>query len=245
MDSFRSNALAELEWSGTRSQWFIQRSRGCLTATEIPGSEFLIAVSMRNPKFSNDWISEVLSCIRDWRGSARVTLVDVPYLASIEVQSTDESSRRAALRTYEKQRQEQQARLAKLVALNDDVCEYQSWSTLIALTPHSLLPELKAAFDAHGLTYRLVLEQVRRVFDDVSDVATLEKLATFLLLEVPTLVSMYYGPAGGCIDVYPGPQAELFWALDAGKLRTELPIATALADRGAAHTYAWVTLDDD
>ncbi len=230
----------KIQWSNEWVRWQFERQRSSIGVTEITGSDFLIAVSMRNPKFSNDWLDEVLAGIRRWRGRALITLVDVPYLASIEVLSTDDRSKREALRIYERQRSEQATRLERIAAQNEDISDYISWDTLLSLSSVELATELHAAFRRRGLVYGLVLGQVRRLFVDLEDEARLENLAQFFLLEVPTLLHLYYQLAEGCIDVYPGDQASFFWELDCGRLVDELPTASQVVARARPHTYARV-----
>lgn len=233
---------SEIDWSGIKSSWRFQRGRDAVAPTEIQGSNFLIAVSMRNPQFSNDWIEEALECIQAWRGKALLTLVDLPYLASIEVLSATPTEKTESLRIYERQRLEQATRLSRISTQHEDVCDYWSWSTLLSITPSALLPELEQAFFTKKKVYSLVIDQVKRVFDNVEDLTTLEGLAKFFLHEVPTLIHIYYSLVPGCIDIYPGQQADFFWELDRQNLSDELPMASRLAMAGPSHTYAVVKL---
>lgn len=234
-----------LEWSAGHGNWVFQRSRANVSPTEISGATFLVAVSMRNPSFSNDWLLEVAKDIGDWNGRALLTLVDLPYLASIQVLSDLNNDLVKQLAIFDRQRSEQAGRLRRMAAAHAGFCTYVSWGVLAESTPEFLKQEIRDAFTRKGRAYELIILQVRRVFDHSYSDATVERLATFFIQEVPTLLYIYFHIMNGCIDVYPGPQAEFFWELDSGHLSAELPRTSEFVLAGQAHTYANVTLRSD
>jgi hypothetical protein len=230
-------------WTNARSIWEFERRRCPVSVLEVSGSHFLIAVSMRNPSFSNEWLEEVLTCAKSWGCKVLLTLVDLPYLASIDVFSSGQPARQRALRIYERQCQEQATRLTRICDRYDETCDYLSWSTLVSLTPNSLFREVDAAFDARRKVYSLVMSQVAKVFPNVTEIPQLERLSHFLLREIPVLILLYYSLKPGAVDVYPGEQAKFFWELDLGHLANEMPISSELAASSSlGHTYARVEL---
>jgi hypothetical protein len=232
----------EMQWSGPQSDWVIERRRALIGPTDLNESTFLIAVSMRNPQFSNRWMQETIGCVKAWGGKAVLTLVDLPYLASIDVLSRNPKAKHRALLAYEQQRSEQVGRIQRIASDDPETCEFHSWDTLQALTPRLLQPEVVDAFFTRKSVHALVMKQVRRVFDDIADQSTLERLAMFFLQEVPILAFLYYTFYGHVVDLYPGPQADFFWELDGGLLQNELPSLSRLALQGAPHTYAAVSM---
>jgi len=57
------------------------------------------------------------------------------------------------------------------------------------------------------------------------------------------LIYIYYEKLVPCVDIYPGPQAELFWNLEKGKYSDELPSVMSYIRQGGSHIYANVSLE--
>lgn len=228
--------LYQVEWESDELSWCFQ-GHGQISPSTIRRSIFLIAISLRNPAFSNEWISSVLRDIRYFGGHGVVCLVDTPYLSSIQAQA---GTRKEFLENYQRLKTEREQHLQRVRQLVEPHASFTSlldWNDLITITPKEYNLELLGAFAANGRTTALVLKQVTKVFPDEVDPEKLSQLARFFIEEVPVLVNLYYRLLDGCIDVYPGPQAEFFWALDNGLLHDELPVLSNIAKSGPRHRY--------
>lgn len=231
-------ALHDLERIESGMQWRFTARRE-LFPSDLGRRDFLVAVSLRNPRFSNAWLGAVGGSVGRWGGRLHVCLVDEPYFE----QAAASVARAAAnhLRALAQQRAEQRSRLARFARAN--LCRLFEWEELRARTPLPLFHEVEAAFAARGRFWRAVMEQTRS--KSVQDASGRLADCIFLRREVPVLVNVYHRLLRGTIDVYPGPQAALFWKLEAGHFRRELPICTALAEGDDGLIHASAVFRDD
>jgi hypothetical protein len=228
----------EAFWLHGETEWRFFRAREGQRPIDFRSSEFLICVSLKNPRFSNAWLTEALAGSSDLGRQTVVTLVDSPYFETLGPVDMTLMERQRRLGRLARQRDEQLARIQRLTDDFGRSCVFRPWSSFQDQTAQPLKEELYAAFGGGGRVTRLISEQVRSVMDMLLDDPEVQHFARFLLEEIPVLVTIYYRVMNGCVDVYPGEQAPFFWALDRGELADELPLMTAMAIAGAPHTYA-------
>lgn len=231
-----------LKWQGPFSKWFFSRGRHNVSAGDINYAKFFIGISLRNPSFSNAWLDSALGDIRHFKGTAFVALVDKPYESSISATAENDLEIRQKLTSFYNQASEQKRRVERIVLKHKEYSSLVTWDYLESITPDNIVAEINSAFLLKKNTYSLILEQVSKVFPETTSHYQLERMSKFLIDEVPVLLNVYYKKYNGCIDVYPGPQARLFWEIDKGNLRSELPLCSKLAESGKSHTYAQVSL---
>lgn len=230
--------INEMEWDSGFETWKIQSTRGSLLPSAIMERTWLIAISLRNPRFSNRWLRSAIRTAQRHRGRVVITLVDEPYASSIRALSVSRSKLKESLANLDRQKDQQLRRLELLVKhLYGDV-QVITWERFCRATPDSLRTEIARGFvNQSSRVRRLVLSEVARVHPGVEDISTKLKLAQFFLEEAPVLINIYYAALPGVIDMYPGPQSRFFWDLDAGLLNNELPEASRLATSGPPHVY--------
>jgi hypothetical protein len=226
-----------IEWEKRGYSWNLDRKRMTVSATELYRANFLVAVSLRNPAFSNEWLTAVLDEIKHLKGAALLCLVDTPYFASVTAREYSRKELQRQIDILLSQRTEQNRRLQGLIQDRNEYVSYYDWNSLLSLTPKSLADELVQAFNRSGDVKESIISQVRKVFPDEESDESIIKLSRFFVEEIPVLVFIYYVLFPGCIDVYPGPQADFFWKLDLGEFHDELPSLSALAANSDPHTY--------
>lgn len=237
MDSKQFN-LNEFEIVSSDITWKFQSSRELLNINSLKRRSWLIAISLRNPAFSNKWLRAAVGLSSMLDGETVITLVDEPYLVSISTLSVSSQTFEDNLNIYRKQSEEQWNRLHKKIQPYFDNVKLVIWQNLYNSTPDSLFNELKDAFKKNGSRVRYLVQiQVNKAHPHINDPETLEKLADFFLDEAPVLINYYYNKAPGCIDLYPKPQAPFFWELDKGNLSKELPCSTHLVKNNWPHVY--------
>jgi len=230
--------LSELDWVSAGFRWCFQSCRLELTPGLIKNRNWLVAVSLRNPAFSNRWLKAVISAASLLEGCVTLTLVFEPYIASMDALSTSLSDYKENILKLEKQRREQWNRLNKLIRNVGCNVTLIAWQELCELISADLVDELDVAFKNPASRVRqLVQMQVALVHPQVEDIVVRDRLADFFLDEIPVLINYYYSIASGCVDVYPGPQAPFFWELDGGFLNDELPYASSLVRKAKPHVY--------
>ena len=231
----------KLVWESDNTLWEFE-SIPNFTASQIKKSVFLIAISLRNPSFSNAWLENVLTDIKHFGGSAIVSLVDTPYISSVHALSKSRSEMVTNLGRLKKEREQHLLRVRQSIADFEQFTTLIDWNDLIALTPKEYNAEIIQGFSKSSKTQELVLRQVKKAFPEENSDETLKKLSKFFIEEVPVLCFLYYVLWPGCIDVYPGTQADFFWCLEKGELKEELPNLSKLAISNLPHLYACVKL---
>ena len=227
-----------MEWCSGGFCWTFQSVRSALLPDAIKDRQWLLAVSLRNPMFSNQWIKLAINAATAHRGQVVVTLVDDPYVSSVSALSTSEKIYCSNMVKLKRQRSEQLRRIEKIIKQSNVGVSFKFWKDLCASTPHELTIELTEAFiDNKSRVRELVLDQVAIAHPEIKELVQQTRLAKFFIDEAPVLINYYYAISPGTIDVYPGPQARFFWELDAGLLVNELPKASLLASAGLPHVY--------
>ncbi len=232
--------LFSLNWQGEHTDWQIMCQRRQLHATEIRNREFLIGVSLRNPRFSNAWLTAALADIRSLGGLINLCLVDGPYFERVRHANLGDIVQRQKLSILHKQCEEQEVRLRRLASKFDQV-EMFRWDVIERAVPDEFYSEISTAFNQRRRTYEFIIEQVKSHVSNVRGIDELEAASVFLQREYPVLIYLYYIAFRGAIDVYPGPQADFFWHLEQGAFSDELPLSTVLSQQSDGLVYADVS----
>jgi hypothetical protein len=209
------------------------------------GQRFLVAVSMKSKSFSNAWIKGVLSDIEQVGGRAELTLVDAPYFHNLELAGDNLEVRRKELQKLSALRKQTEVRLRRICDQSPLVASFQSWDMFQLELDNSnswMKDEFLNAFWRKGLVYGHIIRAVRRNFNRSLSDSLAERLAKFLIEELPVLFHIYYVSRPGWIDVYPGDHAEVVWEVERGKLLDELPQLSQMAATSEPLRYAEVHL---
>lgn len=233
-----------LEWESPNAYWRISCQSRQIFPSDLRNRDFLIAVSLRNPKFSNRWLRAVITDIGSLEGRISLCLVDAPYFERMRNGDQDKEQRKLFLSALREQREQQQRRLARLASEFPSGVELFAWYDIEWLVPQEIGRELRSAFRLRGEVYECLMDQVRLSVGGLKSSDELELASIFLQREFPVLIYIYYVMLSGLIDVYPGPQANFFWSLERGKFREELPVSTGLAQASEGHIYADVSLSN-
>lgn len=237
--------MNSLLWSGSKCDWHLSSARIALRSAELFGARVFIAVSLKNREFSNRWLRGVLLDIQLWKGEATITLVDSPYFTNIELVANTPQQRRGEVEKLKKIRSEQEGRIKRQCAAFRSGVYYLDWQyfqTGMSNSHNWISDELTYAFGRKERVHTLITQHVSNTFGGNLEHKQIERLSGFLLEEIPVLLYVYYIARPQWIDVYPGPQAEIIWAIDEGALDKELPRITDLATRSAPLRYAEVFL---
>jgi hypothetical protein len=232
------NTLPAVIWSGLNCDWHIFSRDRIVQPNSLRNRLFLIAVSLRNPRFSNIWLRSTFKDISALDGQIHLCLVDGPYVERAKERSAEADLGRQ-LAILHRQREEQERRLKRLASSFGDRVLLFGWNQLERLVPRALFRELEAAYYSRGSVYKTLLDQIKRSLPDTVPAEEVENSSAFLLNEFPVLTYIYYKPREfPLIDVYPGPQAPFFWLLEKGCFSDELPQATELAKASPGLIYA-------
>jgi hypothetical protein len=198
----------------------------------------LLAVSVKNPRFSNRLVAAFIAFCQHTLGGGVITVVDAPYARNLAA---------AGLGDAWVQRE-----LGKLRSLADDACSrirrqlraaaatrihLLEWQDFAGRTPEWLVQEVRQAWERRGSFHRAVLAQTCRAIPGLEPGPRAERHAEFVLEELPPLLNWYYPAEGGCVDVYPGAQPVLFWQIESGIHEGELPRTSARARSGRGLIY--------
>lgn len=237
--------LSHIEWTSRKCIWSICRRNEIFSIDEITGRNFLIAISLRSPKFSNYWLSSILDDIfQEFHGQALICLVDFPYHEKISNLCDQCSDLEIKLLNLKNQRDQQLRRIDKLIKKFDSVIPVFNFNDLLNLVPVSLFDEIEKAYILKNKVYESINSQVYLSVKDLKNISQVENESIFLRKELPVLVYIYYKFLNTHIDVYPGPQSHFFWNLEEGFFKDELPISSEMAATSGGLTYADVTCLD-
>lgn len=233
--------LNQMEWCSSKEyQWIFKSARLDLSPSIIKNRHWLLAISLKNPLFSNQWISSALQTAKSFGGNVSVTLVDEPYVFTMAAISCTDNALSENMNKLSKIRAEQLTRIKRLINKSNIDANFILWQDMHDQTPKELIYELMDAFTVKkSKTRTLILKQVARALPSFIDNTNQEQLAEFFLHEAPVLINYYYKTSPGTIDIYPTQQAQFFWDLDIGILKNELPIASMLAHESQPHVYCY------
>lgn len=234
--------LEETIWSNEDTCWTFSSLEKQNYSNLLSNQSFLIAVSMKNKAFSNEWLESVISVIKNHNGTAIITLVDTPYLHGLLRGKTYGEKLTRGLADLDKIRSENQLRLQRLADQYPKIVTFIEWSNFARVTPDSIKAEFIYAFKEEQRVFELVGEQLCNTIGRILSKEEIDANSGFFTEEVPVLLNLYYSSLKGYLDVYPGPQANLFWEVEAGLLEDELPLITHLAKNAPSLVYANVQM---
>lgn len=184
----------------------------------------LLAVSVKNPRFSNQLVAAFIAfCERTLRDGA-ITVVDAPYQRNLLAAGLSDAWMRRERAKLQRIADETRSRIGRqLRAAAATRIRLLDWEDFAGRTPEWLVQEVRQAWERRGSFHREVLAQACRAIPGLEPGPRAEGHAEFLLEELPPLLHGYYPPEGGCVDVYPGAQAALFWQIESGAHAGELP----------------------
>jgi hypothetical protein len=232
--------LRILEWQGKRTFWRVSSHENLISLENLRAQKFLIAVSLRNPRFSNAWIRAAATEIVDLSGKIWMCLVDDPYFE--RVKGSGERNLTDKLATLAEERRAHQRRLEEIASrFPEGTVSLFSWEDVQSSVPLELKEEFHHSFTDDSNVRDSILRQVKITRGENLSDEEMAKSSIFLLAEFPVLTYIYYSYLPLAIDVYPGPQADFFWQLERGRFQETLPLATSMAQGGRGLTYADVS----
>lgn len=234
--------LRHLRWDSQLCRWDVTRVRGVPHPLDLLRSTYFVGVSLKNPRFSKKWLDAVSSDVSAMNGKLVLSVVDIPYFASLAVRSMADSERTVEHEKLLRMRNEVAALVRRVRLAGDVAPEVVDWAGIDAAILPTLREELRLAFSRRGVVFSLIVGQTEMIRGEKMVPSDWDTGCEFLLQEIPVLVDIYYRLLVGAIDVYPGPNAQFFWHLDAGLLAHELPLTSALARSSRPLTCAHVEL---
>jgi hypothetical protein len=232
-------ALTRFAWS-SRCEWQVMSLSKDLSWSDLRDAKFLIAVSLRNPKFSNHWLKAVVEDALELGGTVKVCLVDTPYFERVKYSSQERVQQLQKLTSLFNESVQQEQRLTKVLSVYAARVEVFRWVDVERSVPTELFDELRSAFGQRQRVYAALSQQVR-LSTRLETAEEVEEASIFLLREFPVLAFMYYALFPNTIDVYPGPQSDFFWELESHTYAEEMPLMTRLAAEAPASVYAHAT----
>ena len=224
---------------GCKSIWQLSSNSDFGAIKNLWGRKVLIAISMKNKAFSNKWLSSIIEDVIAIGCSPVITLVDKPYFDQIEVASID--CHRCDWDKLMRIKKDNIIRINRILEKNPNII-FEDWSLHLENPIYYLIEEeVKRAFDMRGIFYSIVKRHVSMVLG-VSFIDADNNWSRFILSEIPTLIFLYYCKYPGLIDIYPGEQFDLFWNIENGNLKADLPISFSLFKASGSHIYANATL---
>ncbi len=198
---------------------------------------FCLFISIKNRKFTRDYINWFVGvCDRNnYRGL--ICAVDEPYLYNrmaelgVDILPEDETRKIYRLSKEVTRKAEKVVRgtLSKNVSLSE-------WAIISHSTPAWMKEETFVAYQQKGAFWAHIRNHISLIKNNVDD-ASLDRYARFFLCELPVLVYSYYRLESGVVDVYPGPNADIFQMIEQGVFEDELPRMTAYAHSGCPLAY--------
>ncbi len=233
--------LTSFTWDSGRCHWLVMSRSHHLSVGNLQDASFLIAVSLRNPRFSNRWLRAVIDDALEIGEKVRICLVDTPYFERVTYGSQETSLQVQKLTSLYKETSQKEQQISNVLSsYPSQSVDVFRWRDVERVVPVTLFDELHAAFVQRQRIYDFLCEQVR-IGTKLETVPEIEEASIFLLREVPVLAFLYYSLFPGTIDVYPGDQADFFWQLEAGLLEQEAPLMTRLAQGAPPSVYANVS----
>ncbi len=183
----------------------------------------LLAISIKNPNFSNALICLFARLCGERLAQGLVTIVDRPYERNIRAAGLSLSWEDVQIKKLRGIAAETRVRVIRMLAKEGtNRIQMVGWDALTEMTPAWLVDEIRAGWDRRGIFYEDVLAQTRAVIPH-AERPVLERYAEFVLDELPVLLHLYYFGCEQLVDFYPGPQSMLFWRLESGAYAEELP----------------------
>jgi hypothetical protein len=207
----------------------------------------LLAVSIKNPRFSNALISAFARECSDRLAHGLVTIVDRPYERNLRAAGRGSAWEHAEIEKLGRISAETRVRVIRTLAKEGaGQIQLLGWDALAEMTPSWLVDEIRAGWNRRGIFYADVLAQTRAVIP-AAEQPVLERYAEFILEELPVLLHLYYFGREQLVDFYPGPQSMLFWKLESGTYAEELPeLARRLIPReGLVYAHVIELLDEE
>lgn len=214
------------------------------TDSDLRARTGLLAISVKNPRFSNALIAAFCRASRECLAGGVVTVVDRPYERNIAAGYRTLEEQRREIGTLRRVATETRARVGRIVAEHGNYVSIEPWDALAAETPEWLTRSIRAAWERRGRFYADVLAQSGTVFPTKLPPDALESYAEFLIEELPVLLHRYYFRPEEVVDVYPGPQPALFWRIEDGAYADEMPVlAHRLRQRsGLVYAHVWARI---
>ncbi len=202
------------------------------------GRSGLLAVSIKNPRFSNRLVTAFIALCQHTLESGVITVVDAPYERNLLAAGLGDEWLRRERVTLRRIADETRSRIERrLRAAAATRVRLLDWQDFAGQTPEWVAQEVRQAWERRGGFHRAVLAQTFRAIPGLEPGPRAECHAEFVLEELPALLNWYYTAEHGCVDVYPGAQPELFWQIEAGAHADELPRLSARVRAGRSLVY--------
>lgn len=186
----------------------------------------LLAISIKNPRFSNEMVTSFLEFSRNGFSEALITIVDKPYERNLHAAKKDSAWLLAETEKLRRIANETKVRINRMIGRFPGVkVRLLDWDELQKNTPDWLVREIREAWNQRGSFYRHIRAQTASVLLDTSD-DQIDDYAEFMLEELPVLLQLYYFSEAPLADAYPGPQPDLFWKIESGFFAEQLPVLT-------------------
>jgi hypothetical protein len=206
---------------------------------ELASRRGLLAVSVKNARFSRELIRAFIRFCNDHLASGLVTIVDRPYESNLRAAGRGWAWEYVEINKLWRIAAEKRRSVVRALAKEGKGrIQIIDWDALTKMTPGWLFKEIRAGWDRRGLFHADVLAHTRESIPDAEQ--ALEGYAEFVLEELPVLLHLYYFRYEKVVDFYPGPQPPLFWKVECGAYAEDLPELTLrlMAREGLVYAHA-------
>ena len=189
----------------------------------------LVGYSTRNNRFSTSWFQKLFFWIKEESKKVIVVIVDKPY-AYNDAAKIGESI--PSIDMYKKSIHigDERERMVYNVAKNVGAkLEIYRWGQLEGEKNIRLFAaECELAFRTSN-RFKATLVDYVKIWKGEREFADIELAAEFLLQEIPVFAWWYYVNNKN-VDMYPGKMFPIFWEIEMGHWRQELPIISRTAE---------------
>jgi hypothetical protein len=193
------------------------------------GEKVMVGISVRNRRFSADFIHKFMSLCQQRRLEGLVVIFDEPYAWN------DAADRGLALPTEEdlahiREIGDQRTRMVQRVMRrfgDSAVALKRCWDISNSSTYREIRDEFVKGIDQSRQLFDRMVDQSRNFLITKNEVDWRRYLG-FQTVEIPMLIELYY-VLGYHIDIYPGDSFPFFTELENGLWEKQLPLATQYA----------------
>lgn len=196
------------------------------------GRLFCMFISIKNRDFTRDYIQWFVNACDEGGYQGLIASVDEPYIYNRMAElGTDSLPDHESARIYQVSKETTRKAEKVIRGARSNNVTLTNWAALSSLTPAWMKEEVITAYQQQGAFWLYIREFVAEIKNHQCD-AGLDRYVQFFLCELPVLIHHYYHPESGIVDVYPGPNPEIFLMIEQGVFKDELPRMSAFASTG-------------
>lgn len=209
----------------------------CWDHEVFEGRLFCLFISIKNRKFTRDYIKWFVNICDGGGHRGLICAVDEPYLYNRMAElAMDELPAHESEKIHQLSREVTRKAEKVIRGTKSQNVNLINWSKISAATPDWMKEEVAMGYQQQGAFWYEIRRHIT-VLKKPRDKVTLDRYARFFLCEIPVIIYSYYHLRDGVVDVYPGPNADVFRMIEQGFFEEELPRMTAFARVGCPLVY--------